>query len=485
MRRTTLLRLAIAAVLATAGTAVSPSLSPAPAAATRPALTHDFNGDGYRDVAIGEPAGPAVDAAQTTGQVRVIYGSSTGLNIKRYQLLSQSSPGVPDTAEPGDRFGSALASADFDADGYADLAVTSLNETGTGILGSVTVIFGSTAGLSSRAAAFGLPTDGDPWLVARLAVADFDQDAHPDLLMGSRDGAYLWYGAANMAGTRPQTLPSPANGADFGVENVAAGDISGDGRPDAVVVWYPTDLYEFRMSVYPGSASGLQPPLPQPFTGSGRTGEVQMAMGDIDGDGHADLVHRQDDWDDRDGGAILIRYGAATGIDPARQVRVTQNTPDIPGTGVPGDTFGSSLDVRDINGDQRADIAVGAVGKDVGTKADAGAVWVLYGRSGGLTGTGSQMFTQDTAGVPDQSQSQDRFGDSVAILDVKPDARPDLLVTAPFDTLPWESSTCSCFSSSVTVLRGTTTGITTTSPQAIPLQALGGTDTTGNLPLAR
>jgi hypothetical protein len=45
-------------------------------------------------------------------------------------------------------------------------------------------------------------------------------------------------------------------------------------------------------------------------------------------------------------------------------------------------------------------VAVGASGEDIGTLKYAGGVWLLKGSASGLTGTGTQSFTQNTTGVP-------------------------------------------------------------------------------------
>jgi len=71
------------------------------------------------------------------------------------------------------------------------------------------------------------------------------------------------------------------------------------------------------------------------------------------------------------------------------------------------DRFGSALAAGDFNNDGADDLAVGARRENLSLVEEAGAVNVLYGTAGGLTGTGSQLFTQDTPGVPEPG---DRFG---------------------------------------------------------------------------
>ncbi|HEY0238126.1 MAG TPA: FG-GAP repeat protein, partial [Friedmanniella sp.] len=54
------------------------------------------------------------------------------------------------SSRSGDRFGSAVASGDFDGDGYADLAVGHPGErvAGASQAGAVTVLFGTRHGLT-------------------------------------------------------------------------------------------------------------------------------------------------------------------------------------------------------------------------------------------------------------------------------------------------------------------------------------------------
>ena len=82
----------------------------------------DFDGDGFADLAVGVP-GEDVGTVADAGAVNVIYGGPTGLTAAGNQLWTQDSEGIKGTQEPGDEFGFSLAAADFDRDGFADLAV--------------------------------------------------------------------------------------------------------------------------------------------------------------------------------------------------------------------------------------------------------------------------------------------------------------------------------------------------------------------------
>ena len=91
------------------------------AAAGSAAMPFDFDGDGYADLAVGVP-GESLRGVKYAGAVQVLYGSAAGVTA-RDQLWHQGRKGVKGAPEKGDSFGKPLASADFDADGFADLTL--------------------------------------------------------------------------------------------------------------------------------------------------------------------------------------------------------------------------------------------------------------------------------------------------------------------------------------------------------------------------
>ncbi|MFE6197007.1 FG-GAP-like repeat-containing protein [Streptomyces sp. NPDC057838] len=427
-------------------------LTTAPAATAAPSgLSGDFNGDGYRDVAIGAFAAD-VGSVHSAGAVVVLYGSSSGVSAARRTVITQDSAGVPGAAEEDDRFGYSLAAGDLDRDGYSDLVVGAQYEDigDRDGVGSATVLWGGKSGLSGGK---GLPQPSDltEWggFSSGVATGDFDGDGATDVTLTGQSRTRLYKGPF----TRTSGPASHTSLGTFGsTYEVFAGDLNRDGDAERV--------YPFLVDGDPGGDIAFHGWTGTKYAATdlpNADGE-QGTIADVNGDGYGDLVlgdyqePRADKPGGHKGGQITVWYGGPSGPDPAQKPTVIhQDTAGVPGAGESGDLFGSALSAGDVNGDGYADIAVGAWAEDIGSVEDAGSVTLLFGSAGGLTGTGAKSWSQDTAGVPGSNETMDAFGMTVRLVDLDKNGKADLVTGAGYEN----------GYGAVTVLRGSASGLTT------------------------
>jgi len=98
-------------------------------------------------------------------------------------------------------------------------------------------------------------------------------------------------------------------------------------------------------------------------------------------------------------GAVSIRFGSEFGLSGSDDQTFNQNSSGMKGQAENGDQFGASLTVGDFDKDGYADLAIGVPGENLGSLADAGAVAIIYGGSGGLSASGDQLWDQDSPGL--------------------------------------------------------------------------------------
>ncbi len=179
------------------GTFLPPSIYPTNDTEPFMVAVGDFNGDGKDDL---------VTASSHTGGLTVMIGSGDGTFL----------PGV--SYATGD-YSISIVIADFNQDGFSDIAVTT-GETGVSVL------------LGRGDGTFNPPVSYPAGLLAVSVVSgDFDGDGHTDLAVASLDGG-LTVLLGNADGTFQDAPPSSINGLS-GL--IAAGDFNGDGRTDIVV----------------------------------------------------------------------------------------------------------------------------------------------------------------------------------------------------------------------------------------------------------
>jgi FG-GAP repeat len=373
----------------------------------------DFDNDGYSDLAIGAPHEDIEGFGAEQGAVTVLYGSAAGLTVDRVQYWTQDSPGIKDRVEPGDLLGRSLYGADFNNDGYADLAIGVAYEDVGDVFdsGAVSVIYGSATGLAGPGNQFisqdtpGILDQAEPserfgWSVTG---ADYNGDGFADLAIGVPGEAlngFLLAGAVNVLYGSPVGLLSAGN------------QFFNQDTPGMLDQVETNDL--FGRNVVPG---------------------------DFNADGYADLImavpsEGVGDTEIPDAGACAVVYGSATGLDvnagPGNQLW-TQDSPGVKDMSEAHDHFCRHVGVGDYNGDGYQDMSIGVVSEDLGNIPDAGAVNVLYGGPNGLSVSGNQIWSQDSPGILGEAEYLDAFGRAATGFDFNGDGFSDLAVGVPGD----------------------------------------------------
>ena len=477
------------AVLALALGMLAFPASASAAARTKAAMPSDFNGDGHADLAIGMERA-TVGSERGAGAVEVLYGSRKGVTAAGDQRWTQHSRGIKGTSEgcrrhdcddEGDAFGSALASADFDRDGYADLAIgVPFDRVGTvDDAGAVNVLYGSRSGLTAhgdqRWSLGNLP--GAPGFEGRfgerLAAGDVDGDGYPDLAVavpGDSTGGTLRAGSVRVLRGGPGGLSSKGatiitrdldgqasfEGQLFGPA-VALGDIDADGYADLAIGTPDLGcnspecaINGGEIAVYYGSAEGPGAVRRERWTedspGIVDRSEAEdylgddLVIGDFDADGFGDLAAGASREDVADcgpyclgPGAVLVIYGSADGLVAERSELWHEDAPGVPGAGQDGGYFGWRLAAGDFDGDGADELVVGSPIKGKGAYG-AGQVLVLRGVPGtGLTADGASSWSQATPGVPGVRRARHWFGSAVAVADYGKSGRADLAIGVPGD----------------------------------------------------
>ncbi|MGW3656309.1 FG-GAP repeat protein [Streptomyces sp. NPDC005151] len=392
------------------------------AAAATAKYADDFNGDGYRDYAY---SGSVTDAGSDgSGTVGIIYGTAAG-PYGRAQNVTQNSAGVPGSNEWDDGFGTTMAGADFNRDGYADLAVGSPGETvdGRRTQGAVTILWGSAAGLSGGTV---VPNkDARQWgaFGDDLASGDFNGDGKPDLAVINNHTAQVYRGMFSKSGFSGTVTKLTRD--DLFAEHLVAGRVTKDAAADLVVVGGvdgPSHALTGAWFIRGGSTLTRGATL-KLGAGEDSSFAVSGTVADFNKDGYGDIALGQP-LADGEKGAVTVWRGGSSG--PGSTTKLTQNTTGVTGTSENGDRFGNDLSAGDVNHDGYPDLAVSAVGEDLGTYADAGAVHILRGSSQGLSGTKSQWFERATKGVPGDPEANSSFGSSLRLRDSDRDGCADL-----------------------------------------------------------
>ena len=206
--------------------------------------------------------------------------------------------------------------------------------------------------------------------------------------------------------------PALADGDYFGHAVAALGDLDGDGVTDLAVGADKDDTGGYNrgaVHVLFMNANGTVKASQKiahtmgggPTLANGdRFGSSIASLGDLDGDGIADLAvgAAGDDTGGSYRGAVHVLFMNANGTVKSSQ-KIASGTPGAPPL-ANGDAFGSRVaSLGDLDGDGVTDLAVGAFFDDTGG-ADRGAVHVLFLNANGTVKSSQKIASGSAAGPP-------------------------------------------------------------------------------------
>jgi FG-GAP repeat len=444
-----------------------------PAGAVKP---YDLNGDGRQDLVVGLPnwedaRGEEVGALLALGSKRGMVGDP--------RIITRRALGIPPAGWRAS-LGTSVASADFDGDGRADLALGAptlgeYEQPEYEPRGAVAVAYGARRFPGSTELIREPEGESPPFFGSYLVAGDVRRDGFADLVLGPGGFYVLPGGKRGVAQTGAFTIaPPPGDPASASeTHRLALGDTTGNRQVEVFEASEGKQTYDEPKA--PGYIEGVfdaakQAEWVEEKMPSG--GPRSLAIGDVDGDGYRDLVagvpnnYSTEFGEPGPPGAVMIWWGGPKRLSENPTI-ITQGSAGIPGTNEGEDAFGWSVAVGNLDADRYADIVVGNPYEDElpDFSGSRGRVTTIRGGPYGYSRKGNRSFGFDTRGFPGSVKRGDRYlGFTTSLLDLNGDRRLDAAISDP---------------RGVTLLQGTRRGLSLKRASRLTYSRSGATTGTG------
>ncbi len=369
----------------------------------------DVNGDGYADVIVG--ARWYDNGQSNEGAAFLYFGGAGAFNTFDYFQLEVNQA----NAEMGY---SVAGAGDVNGDGYADVIVGAHQYVnGEDNEGAAFLYFGGAGAFNTTSDALLESNQAEARMGSSVAGAgDVNGDGYADAIVGARlydngqtdeGAAFLYFGGAGVFNNIADAqLESNQASAIFGWSVAGAGDVNGDGHADVIVGAPLYDNGEFNEGaafIYFGAAGAFNTSadaLLESNKQAAHLGNSVAGAGDINGDGFADIIVGANEYSNGQGfeGAVFLYFGGVGAFNTIADAGIESNQV----TALMGFSVAGA---GDVNGDGFADVIVGAFKYDNG-QTDEGSAFIYFGTANGRLVQASQYRPNATTPVAPWGLSQ-------------------------------------------------------------------------------